>query len=163
MYLSCLFKFLGLTGDSASSNDVTARLLKRLCPHFRGEAARVRCFCHVVNLVAKALLKLFDPPPKKKNSTNSTDYSDSAVLDEIDQALRDLEAELDEEDGVVMAEQGAGGEMLAVDNIEGLVDETEEMSDEERSELRKTVRPVRLALTKVGLHISCLYMLCMLN
>lgn len=147
---------LGLTGDSASSNDTATAALKRMCPHFRGHASRVRCFCHVINLVAKSFLKLFDPPAKKKNSTDSDDTaseSDDAVFDEIDRALRDLESGLDEEDSVATAEQGAGGEALGVDNVDGLVDEVEEMSEEERTELRSKLRPLRLALGKVCLSV----------
>ena len=38
--------------------------LEKMLPEFPGEAARTRCFAHVVNLVAKSVIKQFDAPKK---------------------------------------------------------------------------------------------------
>jgi hypothetical protein len=35
-----------------------------LLPRFPGQANRCRCFLHIVNLIAKTLLKQFDVPKK---------------------------------------------------------------------------------------------------
>lgn len=38
--------------------------LEKMLPEFPGEAARTRCFAHIVNLVAKSVIKQFDAPKK---------------------------------------------------------------------------------------------------
>ncbi|KAG2085774.1 uncharacterized protein F5147DRAFT_588788 [Suillus discolor] len=56
---------LSVTADNASSNDTLVTELVDLVPHFAGETSRTRCFLHIVNLVAKSLLREFDAPKKK--------------------------------------------------------------------------------------------------
>jgi hypothetical protein len=42
-------------------------LMDLIC-NFPGEANRTRCFAHIINLVAKSLLRQFDIPNKKADS-----------------------------------------------------------------------------------------------
>lgn len=117
----------------------------------------MRCFAHVVNLIAKSFLKLFDPPSKKKKSAD--EYRDEEVLggeaweetlvDDIDRALKDLEVGLDEEEDTYSGEQEVYGQAAGADNLEGFVDEREEMAEDEQDSLASQLRPVRLALAKV--------------
>ncbi|TFK60877.1 hypothetical protein BDN72DRAFT_748002, partial [Pluteus cervinus] len=52
-------KILSVTMDKASPNDtMVIQLEKSLFPFFRAHN-RVRCFLHIVNLVAKSLLHRF--------------------------------------------------------------------------------------------------------
>ncbi|KAF8837320.1 hypothetical protein BDN67DRAFT_860211, partial [Paxillus ammoniavirescens] len=51
---------LSITADNASSNDMMMVELEGLVAHFGGESARTRCFLHIVNLIAKSLLKQFN-------------------------------------------------------------------------------------------------------
>ncbi|KAI0743016.1 hypothetical protein C8Q80DRAFT_1081465, partial [Daedaleopsis nitida] len=51
---------LGVTCDNASNNDVMITRLAALLPDFDGPPNRVRCFAHVLNLVAKSLIRQFD-------------------------------------------------------------------------------------------------------
>ncbi|KAH7903432.1 hypothetical protein BJ138DRAFT_979674, partial [Hygrophoropsis aurantiaca] len=51
---------LSVTADNASSNDTMTDKLADLVPHFGGEVSRTRCFLHIVNLVAKSLIREFD-------------------------------------------------------------------------------------------------------
>ncbi|KAF8994849.1 hypothetical protein BDZ89DRAFT_902510, partial [Hymenopellis radicata] len=51
---------LSITCDNASPNDVMIDRLVDGIPTFGGARARTRCFAHVINLVAKSLLRLFD-------------------------------------------------------------------------------------------------------
>lgn len=117
-------------------------------PAFEGAIGHVRCFAHVVNLVAKSLLRQFDVPKARAEQ----------VLDEEDRALYEL-AEEDEEapaavDGEDLDPVGAGGAFnppsaLNVDDEDGWVDEIAAMTDEERAQFQTRVRPVRMTLTKV--------------
>ncbi|KAI0745591.1 hypothetical protein C8Q76DRAFT_601559, partial [Earliella scabrosa] len=54
---------LAVTCDNASNNDTMIdELLKahNLGRQFGGQHARVRCFLHILNLVAKSLIRQFD-------------------------------------------------------------------------------------------------------
>lgn len=110
-----------------------------LLPNFPGAANRCRCFLHVVNLIAKTLLKQFDIPKKKAKE----------ALDEAERELLELAQDLDIEEATTAAENGLGGDSEENDDVEGWVDETAELTEEEREELRENSRPVRLVLVKV--------------
>ncbi|KAL1759028.1 hypothetical protein FB107DRAFT_181667, partial [Schizophyllum commune] len=49
----------GITGDNASNNDVLTTELAKILAEFNPRN-RVRCFLHVVNLVSRSLLDVFD-------------------------------------------------------------------------------------------------------
>ncbi|KAJ7019448.1 hypothetical protein C8F04DRAFT_975667, partial [Mycena alexandri] len=68
-------KITSITCDNASSNDVMARTLETLLPDFDADKDRTRCFAHIINLVAKSLLKMFDPP-KNTNADGERDDDD---------------------------------------------------------------------------------------
>ncbi|TFK81779.1 hypothetical protein K466DRAFT_452428, partial [Polyporus arcularius HHB13444] len=51
---------LGVTCDNATNNDAMVEALMKLLPGFPGEVNRVRCFTHILNLVAKSLIRQFD-------------------------------------------------------------------------------------------------------
>ncbi|KAF9220144.1 hypothetical protein BS17DRAFT_652896, partial [Gyrodon lividus] len=53
-------KILSITANNATSNDTMTDKLTNLLAHFGGEAGRTRCFLHIINLVVKMLIKLFD-------------------------------------------------------------------------------------------------------
>jgi hypothetical protein len=111
-----------------------------LLPNFPGPANRCRCFLHIVNLIAKSLLKQFDVLRKAAD----------AALNDAECELLELAAEIDIEEMVTVAEKGAGGDNEENDNVDGWVDETASLSAEEREELRENVQPVRLVLVKVS-------------
>jgi len=110
-----------------------------LLPNFPGAANRCRCFLHIVNLIAKTLLKQFEVPKKDVE----------AALDAAEQELLDLAAGTDMEEMVTVAEGGLGDGEDA-DNVDGWVDEMDLLSEEESEELRKNIQPVRLVLVKVS-------------
>ena len=60
-----MVQLLAVTGDNASPNNMMIDYLSDMILSFSGQRARVRCFDHITNLVAKTLLKLFE---KKKGS-----------------------------------------------------------------------------------------------
>ena len=49
-----------MTCDNASNNDAMIQELEILTPEFAGFASHTQCFLHIVNLVAKSLLRQFD-------------------------------------------------------------------------------------------------------
>ncbi|KAG1734376.1 uncharacterized protein EDB91DRAFT_1037205, partial [Suillus paluster] len=53
-------KILIVAADNASSNDTLVAELATILPKFGGETNWSRCFLHIVNLVAKSLLREFD-------------------------------------------------------------------------------------------------------
>lgn len=93
-----------------------------LVDRFSGEAGRVRCFNHIVNLAAKSVIRQFDPPDKATADDN---------LEDLNKLVDDLE-DVEEED-----------------DMDGWVDEREEMTEEELAELEMDVKPTRVALRKV--------------
>lgn len=112
-----------------------------LLPNFSGQANHCRCFLHIVNLVAKTLLKQFDVPKKDAES----------ALDDAERELLELAAGIELEEMVTVAEAGAGDkDDEENDDEEGWVDEIALLSEEERAALREKVGPVRLVLVKVS-------------
>ena len=63
-----------------SPNDTMIVELMDLIHNFPGEANCTRCFAHIINLVAKSLLRQFDIPNKKADS----------ALDEAEKILLEL-------------------------------------------------------------------------
>jgi hypothetical protein len=136
--LSISNQCLGITCDSASNNDTMIDELVDLLPNYPGAANRCRCFLHVVNLVAKSLLKQFEVPKKDVD----------AALDAAEQELLELAAGADMEELVTVAERGLGNNEDA-DDMNGWVNEMNLLSDDESEELRQSIQPVRLVLVKV--------------
>jgi hypothetical protein len=132
---------LGITADNASPNDVMIDKLVDMLLNFSGQANHCCCFLHIVNLIAKTLLKQFDVPKKDAES----------ALDDAEKELLELAAGIDMEEMVTVAEAGAGDkDDDENDDVEGWVDETALLSKEERAALRENVGPVRLVLVKVS-------------
>ncbi|KNE93422.1 hypothetical protein PSTG_13244 [Puccinia striiformis f. sp. tritici PST-78] len=64
-------KICGIVSDNASNNEVMVKELKKQkWDRFKGEGQWVRCFAHVLNLIAQAILRPFGTPKKKKASNN---------------------------------------------------------------------------------------------
>ena len=125
--------------------------LHKMLPGFPGQAARTRCFCHIVNLVAKSVISQFDIPKNAKvalaTEADMGDPGDS--LDEvIDHDLAALAEELEIEEGEAQIEENKQGN--EGDNDDGWVDERAEMSRAERAILNQDVMPARRVLGKVG-------------
>jgi hypothetical protein len=112
--------------------------LSELLDEFPGSANRTRCFTHIINLVAKSIMKQFDLPKARVGE----------ALDAAAQALATLSSDIERE------ERSMEGDLVRDeeqdDNNEGLVDIRQEMSDEEITALDKSLQPVRLVLAKVS-------------
>jgi hypothetical protein len=113
--------------------------LSILLDEFPGAKNRTRCFTHILNLVAKCILKQFDVPKAKAG----------VVLDDVAAALQDLAGEIETEEADMAREMS--GELEADDdgNDQSLLDARAGMSEEEVTELEESVQPIQLVLVKV--------------
>ncbi len=107
--------------------------LANLLDNFPGAANQTRCFTHILNLVVKSILAQFELPKGKAH-----------IPDEILKLAEGLELE-DE----ITAKEGEGGDEKDDDNVEGWIDEREEMSERQLEALEARVEPIRLLLIKV--------------
>ena len=125
--------------------------LTTLIEGFPGAANQTRCFTHILNLVAKSVLRQFEAPKSKGGK----------VLDDAARGLAAIFDDLEDDDDVEL--DGASNEGnedgsevnddvdddVVDDDEDGLPDERDGMSEEELASLEKSVKPVRLVLTKV--------------
>ena len=128
---------LAVTADNASANDVMTDELEELVESFQGQSMRVRCFDHILNLVVKTILRQFDIEQRRKGA-------DLTALDAAEAALHELANDLEDEE-----EDGGEFGELAVDDIDGWVDERRGLSEEEIAQLENSTRPVKFVLVKV--------------
>ena len=121
--------------------------LADLLDDFPGEANRTRCFTHILNLVAKSIIKQFDVPKAQANE----------VLDDAAKELAALAIDLDIEERTSREGQSGEGEgnddENEDDSLDGWTDVREELSDEERETLDISLQPVRLVLVKASYQI----------
>ena len=120
--------------------------LADLLEDFPGAANRTRCFTHILNLVAKSIIKQFDVPKAQADE----------VLDDMAKELAALAVDLDIEERLSREDQSFEGNEDGDedDNIDEWADVLTEVSDEEREELNKSLQPVRLVLVKVSYQIT---------
>ena len=119
--------------------------LATLVEQFPGAANQTRCFAHILNLIAKSILRQFEMPKKVADG----DLPDGPDLNNATDALAALAQEL--EDSVAGIDDDIDGDdEVDEDNEEGLGNERVGMSMEEVAELDKKLVPVRLMLTKVS-------------
>ena len=122
-----------MTCDNAKNNDAMIQELETLTPEFAGLASHTRCFLHIVNLIAKSLLRQFDA----KKATFHGDGEMATLADELAcEEARSDRIEDDDDD--------------EVDNEEGWINEMEDLTNNRRIELEESMRPVKLALAKVN-------------
>jgi hypothetical protein len=120
--------------------------LADLVDDFPGETNRTRCFTHILNLVAKSIIRQFDVPKA---------CADEA-LDDAAKELAALAVDLDIEERISREEQSFEGDDDEGDDddLDGWADVHADLSAEERKELDKTLQPVRLVLVKVSYLIT---------
>ena len=148
-YLLCVHRpqILSVTCDNASANDAMIDHLAKVLPAFPGAANRTRCFTHILNLVAKCIMKQFDSPKSRKGAKPDRDVaseSDDEEFEDLAAALDELEDELEDE-----GEMEVGLEKMDDKVIEEMLDERKGMTAKEIRALERSVKPVRLVLTKV--------------
>jgi hypothetical protein len=120
--------------------------LSTVIENFPGAANQTRCFTHILNLIAKSILRQFDTC-KKAIDSDPIDLNDATrSLAVLALELEDSPAELDDNS------EEEGEDDVSEDDEEGLGDEDGGMSEDEVAELEENIVPIRLMLTKVSCH-----------
>ena len=115
--------------------------LENLLPAFSSQN-RVRCFTHILNLIAKSLLKQFDVEKKAETDGN---------LNEEEAELLDLAKDLDVEELTAAQEaDDEDGEIEDDDSLEDWVDEVAALTPKEHEMLEECTCPVKMVLVKVS-------------
>jgi hypothetical protein len=133
-------KILSVTCDNASNNETMstelAHKLTKISP-----VNRTNCFAHILNLVAKSLLKQFDVKQDDKTKDDLTDD---------EQTLLDLAGDIEQEECTTAQEKDdADDETEDEDDLDGWVDELEALTLDEWEDLEESIRPVKRMLVKV--------------
>ena len=124
--------------------------LATIMSHFPGETNRARCLAHIVNLVAKIILRQFDMSKEKKKIPPDIDAEDKDKddgdqdedLDEKEERVLDKEEkEMDDAD----EDDDEDAEALARD-----LEIIEKVMEEEIERATKKGKPVHQVLFKVG-------------
>lgn len=135
-------QILSITCDNASNNDVMIHHLGGLIDEFKGRKSQTRCFAHILNLIAKSILRQFDVPRAQVN-----------IFDEATTALIELAGniELEEQETIERGDdkKNDGDDEVENENVEDWVDERKAMNEEQLAALDESVQPVRLMLVKV--------------
>jgi len=122
-------------------NDVLIEELANIVEGFPGEANQTRCFNHVINLVARSVVNVFDAPKKKCDR-------DASGLSTQEELLLKLAEGIEREELVTREMLGPDEDLD--DDLSGWVDEVELLTAEEKAELEVSIVPVRLLIVKVS-------------
>jgi len=122
--------------------------LSTIIENFPGAANQTQCFTHILNLIAKSILRQFDTHKKAINSDPIGLDDATRSLAALALELEDSPAELDEDS------EKEGEDDVSEDDEDGLGDDLEDggMSKDEVAELEENIVPIRLVLTKVSCH-----------
>ena len=63
--LLTIVQVLSITCNNTSANDTMIDKLSKLLKEFPGSANHTRCFNHILNLIAKSIMRQFDLPKAK--------------------------------------------------------------------------------------------------
>jgi hypothetical protein len=118
--------------------------LEELIDEFKGEESQTRCFTHILNLIAKSVIRQFDVPKAQADK----------VFDEATTALMELAGNIDAEEQEMTESRDDSDDDEEDENLEDWVDERVTMTVEQLAALDKAVQPVRLMLVKVRLKLN---------
>ncbi|KAH9457488.1 hypothetical protein Pst134EA_021364 [Puccinia striiformis f. sp. tritici] len=125
-------KICGIVADNASNNGTMIKEIKKFkWPQFKGEPTWIRCFAHVLNLIAQAILRPFGSHQVTtfENEEYELDDEDLDADDQVKMFSPETESNQDEEDTVPLA-----AELLEDDEVELDIEDVEELSDEEEDD-----------------------------
>ncbi|KNE92344.1 hypothetical protein PSTG_14244 [Puccinia striiformis f. sp. tritici PST-78] len=133
-------KICGIVTDNASNNQTMIEEIKKFkWARFKGDTQWVRCFAHILNLIAQVILRPFGSHKKKKNTTADSDnVSDNSNSDEDDpdhQIIMSNEDGLssdqeDEENDPINNDSDLAAELIGDEELELETDDINDLSDE---------------------------------
>ena len=133
-------KILSVTCDNALNNNTMVTELDDLVVGF-STTHHTQCFAHVLNLIAKSLLKQFDVKPNKSNP---------GKLSDNDAALFKLAEEIETKESMTAQEMDDADSGAPKNNeVDGWVDELEALTPKEHAKLEESIQPVKRTLVKV--------------
>lgn len=127
-------------------------------PNFGGPRARTRCFAHVINLVAKSLIRLFNQPTKKGKDKDGEGDDDEEAAAAAAVGKDDL---IDVEDLLAQLKELEAG-VSDQDDPDDTYDAFANMTDEDRAQFAEDTKVVASGLRKVHqyqYHISSILIL----
>ena len=136
-----------MTTDNTTSNDTMIEELADKIALFNSEPNYTRCFAHTINLVVKTVLHQFDVDTKKSSASSKKGTNE---LNEIEVSLQELAQGLNLEDQATLEERLMEGK-VEKDNVDGWIDETQLLSDQEWVNLRALIILVKCVLVKASL------------
>jgi hypothetical protein len=142
-------KILSIVCDNALLNDAMIDELEKLLEDFAGDLSRIQCFLHIVNLVAKSMLKQFDVPKKKGDGGGETEN------DRLDDVLRRLVEGIEIEEEISLEEDETERGDDEVDEDDEWVDELERLSVHKRNAAYGQIQPIQFVLVKVQQFPDC--------
>jgi hypothetical protein len=134
--------------------------------HFSGEANRARCLAHIVNLVAKIILRQFDKPKKKKKKTADVPQAATDAVNDANEMLVDEvedPGDLDDEQERVLykeekeMDEGDDDDDEDAESLARDIKIIEEAMEDEIEMAADKVIPVREVLYKVTFPLSSFF------
>ena len=161
------YQILGITCNNTSNNDSMIESLATIMSQFSGEANRAQCLAHIVNLVAKIILRQFDKSIRKEKKDMNNEPNN---LPELPGEKDGNETDDDEDEELARVLDKEEKEMDEADDKDSDLEDTEalardvrimeEVMEEEIERVVKKVKPVGQVLFKVCLlrfHSTLLY------
>ena len=114
---------------------------------FDGKETRIRCFLHIMNIVAgKNLIRQFDTATARAKDSKDDDDDEEKEILALAHELEVVPEAIDDRHGV------SGDNQDEDDDLDGeeLLDAVAELTDAEREEFETNSRPLKLLLAKVS-------------
>ncbi|KNF06104.1 hypothetical protein PSTG_00615 [Puccinia striiformis f. sp. tritici PST-78] len=149
-------KICGIVTDNASNNGTMIEMIKSYCwPRFQGETQWIRCFAHILNLIAQVILRPFGSHKKKQTVASTKDYSDEGEdyddPDEDIQLMHEDTSDVENKDLVdnedVTPADALAADLINNDEIELEDDDVHELSEEEDNDCYTSI-PCKATLAK---------------
>jgi len=115
------------------------RQLAELVDEFKGEESQTCCFTHILNLIAKIIIRQFNVPKAQADK----------VFDDATMALMELADNINVEEQKMANSGDEVDDEEEDENTEGWVDEHNAMTMDQLAALDKSVQLVRIMLVKV--------------
>ena len=125
-------QILSVMADNASSNDTMTDELAGLIVHFGGDLTQTQCLLHIINLVAKTVMKEFDVQDDGEGADDLTMLAEGIDAGDL---------------WVIEEWEGCGDK---INDVDGWIDEILLLMANERVRLEGKIHPVKVALVKVS-------------
>ncbi|KNE90754.1 hypothetical protein PSTG_15819 [Puccinia striiformis f. sp. tritici PST-78] len=136
-------KIYGIVTDNTSNNQTMIKEIQTYrWPHFKGETTWVRCFAHILNLIAQVVLRPFGSHKRNKKTTSnfeSAGNSNDDGSDEEEDCDHDSEDDDndDNDDGSTIDDSALAAELVNDDEVELEDDDVNNLSDKDEKTLGK--------------------------